>query len=160
MIKFFDKLDKVNLTLDADEYTNHVEETFQGMFKHQDLTDITLICDDKKQLKAHKIILSSWSPVFKSIIAPHPSFGASAYLRGVKKIIKQETKSGDYEKVNVEFICKHCHNVGKDHSKLNRHMKSVHSNERFTCTFCDKILSRKDKLTEHMRRMHSYLNSI
>ena len=77
-------MDKVNLSLESDKYTNHVQDTFNQMFKENDLTDITLICDDRKQLKSHKIVLSSWSPVFKSIISSLPSFGATVYLRGVK----------------------------------------------------------------------------
>ena len=84
MVEVCDNMDKFNLSLDAEEYTNHVQKTFHEMFKHQDLADITIICDDKNHFKAHKIVLSSWSPVFKSIISTLPSLGATVYLRGVK----------------------------------------------------------------------------
>ena len=49
---------------------------FQELFKSGELTDVTLVFDDQRQLEAHKIILSAWSPVFRSMFAnnshPHP----------------------------------------------------------------------------------------
>ena len=36
------------------------------MMKSNELTDVTLVCDDKKQFKAHKIVLSACSTVFKN----------------------------------------------------------------------------------------------
>ena len=48
-------------------YSDHLREMFHEMMKSDELTDVTLVCDDKKQFKAHKIVLSACSSVFKSI---------------------------------------------------------------------------------------------
>ena len=49
-------------------YLDHLREMLHEMMKSDDLTDVTLVCDDKKQFNAHKIVLSACSSVFKSII--------------------------------------------------------------------------------------------
>ena len=36
-------------------YSDHLKEMLHEMMKSDDLTDVTLVCDDKIQLKAHKI---------------------------------------------------------------------------------------------------------
>ena len=237
------KAKKFNLAFLYDKYSDCVQETFKSIFKNGDLTDIILICHDNLFLKAHKIVLSSWSPVFKRIISTLPSFGATVFLRGMKgyemetlleimylgqancdqdkienilavakdfqikglsenvevsaqedenttaevdfidvneanndcqDIEQMETKQKDTdqdyvshetmkeekikvenEKVTVGFVCKDCGFRGQSQFKLNRHVQSLHSNERFKCTLCDKILSRKDKLIEHRLRLHS-----
>ena len=54
------------------------------MMKSDELTDITLVCDDKKHFKAHKIVLSACSSVFKSIINELPQNSSVIYLRGIQ----------------------------------------------------------------------------
>ena len=54
------------------------------MMKLDQLTDVTLVCDDKKQLKAHKVVLSACSSVFKSIINDLPETSSVIYLRGIQ----------------------------------------------------------------------------
>ena len=49
-----------------------------------ELTDVTLVSDDKKQFKAHKIVLSASSPVFKSIISDNNLSSPIIYLRGIQ----------------------------------------------------------------------------
>ena len=46
--------------------------------------DVTLVCDDQKQLKAHKFILSACSSVFKNMFENGDSTSSTIYLRGVK----------------------------------------------------------------------------
>merc|ERR1712126_469483 len=54
------------------------------MMKSNELTDVTLVCDDKKQFKAHKNVLSACSSVFKSIINDLPQNNSVIYLRGIQ----------------------------------------------------------------------------
>merc|ERR1712133_174856 len=54
------------------------------MRESDQLTDVTLVCDDKKQFKAHKIVLSACSTVFKSIINDLPQNSSVIYLRGIQ----------------------------------------------------------------------------
>merc|ERR1712098_17849 len=56
----------------------------QNLMQSNDSSDVTLVCDDKTKLKAHKFVLSACSPVFQSIIADLPQKQDSIiYLRGV-----------------------------------------------------------------------------
>ena len=64
-------------------YTNHMKEMLHNMHTSSDFTDVTLICDDKTEIKAHKHVLSVCSPVFKNILTQennHPVI----YLSDIK----------------------------------------------------------------------------
>ena len=70
--------------LDWHTYSDHLREMLQEMMKSKELTDVTLVCDDKRQIKAHKIVLSACSSVFKSIITDLPQNSSVIYLRGIQ----------------------------------------------------------------------------
>ena len=65
-------------------YSDHLREMLHEMMKSNKLTDITLVCDDKRQFKAHKIVLSACSTVFRSIINELPQNSSVIYLRGIQ----------------------------------------------------------------------------
>ena len=73
--------EKFNLTWHT--YTDHLREMLFNMSNMNELTDVTLVCEDKQQIKAHKVVLSACSPVFKSIICDFPSIPL-IYLRGIE----------------------------------------------------------------------------
>jgi len=73
---------KFNLTWHS--YNDHLRTMLHEMMKSSDLTDVTLICDDKEYIKAHKVVLSACSPVFKGIISHLPQNNPVIYLRGIK----------------------------------------------------------------------------
>ena len=54
------------------------------MRKDEDFSDVTLVCEDDKQIYAHRIILSACSPFFSTVLRqnghPHPMI----YMRGLK----------------------------------------------------------------------------
>ena len=64
-------------------YTDHLREMLHDMMTSNDLTDVTLVSEDKKQFKAHKVVLSASSAVFKSIISENYSKSPVIYLRGI-----------------------------------------------------------------------------
>ena len=65
-------------------YSDHVGSMLHEMRKSNDLTDVTLVCDDKTQLSAHRVVLSSCSPVFRSIFSnSFQNVNSVIYLRGV-----------------------------------------------------------------------------
>ena len=66
------------------EYSDHFQNSLQSLMLSSELTDVTLVCDDKKVLKAHKLVLSSCSSVFKNIIQSMPENNSMIYLRGIK----------------------------------------------------------------------------
>ena len=46
---------------------------FKDIYQEEKYLDVTLVSDDQTQFKAHKIVLSACSPVFKYIIDTNPS---------------------------------------------------------------------------------------
>ena len=66
------------------EFNSCTNRTFQDLYTDQDFTDVTLATDDDRQLKAHKVILSSCSPFFKKILLNNPHQMPLLYLKGVK----------------------------------------------------------------------------
>ena len=74
-------VEKFNLTWHT--YTDHLREMLHDMMTSTELTDITLVSEDNKQFKAHKVVLSASSTVFKSIISENYSTNPVIYLRGI-----------------------------------------------------------------------------
>ena len=65
-------------------YSDHLREMLHNMRISETLTDVTLVCDDQKQFKTHKIVLSACSTVFKNIIDSLPQNTSVIYLRGIQ----------------------------------------------------------------------------
>ena len=80
----FVTMDQEKYNLNWDTYSDHLRQMLHNMLKSTELTDVTLICDDKKQLEAHKIVLSACSSVFRTIINDLPKKSSVIYLRGIK----------------------------------------------------------------------------
>ena len=54
-------------TLQWHSYSDHLRGALSQMMISSEFSDVTLVTDDKQQIKAHRNILSAASPVFKSI---------------------------------------------------------------------------------------------
>ena len=54
------------------------------LMMNEDLSDVTLVTEDKKQIKAHINILSASSPVFKDILKKDRNSSPIMYLRGIQ----------------------------------------------------------------------------
>lgn len=65
-----------------DNHASNICYNFQQMFFTNTLVDVTLVCEGKT-LKAHKLILSACSSLFKSILTTHPSDHPTIILFGV-----------------------------------------------------------------------------
>ena len=65
-------------------YTNHLSLMFRELYSQAKFQDVTLICDDHTQLKAHKAVLSAFSPVFRSILGSHQQIHPIIFLRGIQ----------------------------------------------------------------------------
>jgi len=76
--------EKFNLTWHS--YTDHLKEMLHDMMSSNELTDVTLVSEDKKHFKAHKVVLSACSPVFKSIIGDSIMSNSTIYLRGIQSL--------------------------------------------------------------------------
>ena len=60
-----------NLRLQWTQFSGDIKELMSGLYKSSDYTDVTLVCDDNKTIKAHKFILGASSPVLKKILDMH-----------------------------------------------------------------------------------------
>ena len=76
-------MEQVKYNLDWDSHSDYLRNMLHEMRKKDYMTDVTLVCDDKKQINAHKIILSACSSVFKNIIGEHTF--PIIYLRGIQQ---------------------------------------------------------------------------
>ena len=76
------KSERYNINWDS--YPTHLQEMLIDMKNTDELTDVTLVCDDKKLIKAHKIILSACSKVFKHILSSMPQQNTVIYLHGIQ----------------------------------------------------------------------------
>ena len=62
--------DSEKLNLRWDDFASIVSESFATLREEEDFFDVTLVSEDLIQLSAHKVVLSSCSPVFKALIKP------------------------------------------------------------------------------------------
>ena len=67
----------------SDMFKVNASEAFKILFKDTDFIDVTLACEDGKQIKAHKVILSACSPFFKDILIQNPHSHPLIYLKGI-----------------------------------------------------------------------------
>ena len=65
-------------------FIDHLQLTFKDLYEEGKHYDVTLVCDDQVQFKAHKIVLRACSPVFKKIIDNNPIQHPLIYLRGIQ----------------------------------------------------------------------------
>ena len=66
------------------QFVEHLRHLSQQLYQEGEYADVTLVSDDQTQFKAHKIVLSACSPVFKKIIENNPSQHPLIYLRGIQ----------------------------------------------------------------------------
>ena len=71
-------------TLNWQTFSDHLKLMFKDLYQEGRYTDVTLVSEDQTQFKAHKIVLSACSPVFKKIIESNPSQHPLIYLRGIQ----------------------------------------------------------------------------
>ena len=71
------------LCLQWNDFKDNVNSAFGKLRDDNDFSDVTLACEDGKQLEAHKIVLVSSSPFFMELLRknkhPHPL----VYMRGI-----------------------------------------------------------------------------
>ena len=74
------------LSLKWNDYQTNWSQSLSGLRNDTDLSDVTLITDDKVKISAHKILLSSCSKVFNFILKESKQTNPLLYLSGVSSI--------------------------------------------------------------------------
>ena len=72
-------------TLNWHTFSEHLRFMFKDLCQEGRYTDVMLVSDDQTQFKAHKIILSACSPVFKKISNNNPSKHPLIFPRGIQR---------------------------------------------------------------------------
>ena len=74
------------LCLQWNDFTENATSAFGSLREDKDFADVTLACEDGKQIEAHKVILVASSPLFKKILIGNKHTHPLIYLRGWKSI--------------------------------------------------------------------------
>ena len=75
-----------NLNVQWQDFSFHLKGTLHDMLKTEEFTDVTLVCDDLKELRAHKVILSACSSVFRQMLQGRNNPNSIVFLKGVSQI--------------------------------------------------------------------------
>ena len=65
-------------------YSNHLRSTLHSMLETGDFSDVTLVCEDRKQFRAHRNILAASSPIFRDLVQIQKGNQAVFFLKGVQ----------------------------------------------------------------------------
>ena len=65
-------------------YSDHLRDMMKELMMNEDYSDVTLVTEDKKHIKANVSVLSACSPVFKEIFKRERISISIMYLRGIQ----------------------------------------------------------------------------
>ena len=71
-------------SLKWDSYSDHLKSMMRELLMNEDFSDVTLVTEDKKQIKGNISILSACSPVFKDMLKKDKNSSPIVYLRGIQ----------------------------------------------------------------------------
>ena len=66
------------------EFQKNISNTFQEIRLNKGLFDVTLACDDGKQIEAHRLVLSAGSSFFREVFQRNNHPSPWLYLKGSK----------------------------------------------------------------------------
>ena len=72
------------LCLKWNDFQINISSAFGELREDRDFSDVTLVCEDGKQLEAHKIILATSSPFFMDLLRKSKHPRPLIYMRGIK----------------------------------------------------------------------------
>ena len=66
-------------------HQDNFKDIMHEILKSNELADVTLVCDDNKEFKVHKIVVIACNSVFKSIFHVFPQIYSLIYFTGVQQ---------------------------------------------------------------------------
>ena len=72
------------LCLQWNDFKENAISAFRSLREEKEFADVTLACEDGKQIEVHKVILANLSPFFKNILSKNKYSHPLIYMRGVK----------------------------------------------------------------------------
>ena len=127
----------MNVTLVRDDFSFEATKTLRSLFDQADFSDVTLVCEDQKQILAHKAILASGSPFFMNIFSMNPHPTPLIYLRVkfsdlnaiVRFLYTGECKVAEDELEGILEIAKNLEIFGISNDEDSRVSKSFNDND-------------------------------
>ena len=74
--------EKYNITWHT--YSDHLKNMMKTLMMNEDYSDVTLVTEDKKHIRANINILSACSPVFRNTLKKEKGISPIMYLRGIQ----------------------------------------------------------------------------
>ena len=74
--------DKVSLKWN--DYQANIVSSYQDLRKNSDFYDVTLVCDEDQLIEAHRVILTTSSPFFSSVLKRNKHSYPMIYMRGIR----------------------------------------------------------------------------
>ena len=69
------------------DFKENISTSFENLRKDNDFADVTLACEDGKQVAAHQVILTSSSPVFWNILRENRHAHPFIYMKDLLAIL-------------------------------------------------------------------------
>ena len=163
-----------NVVLKWDTFNSNLADLFKDLISSKTFSDLTLFSDDGVKFTAHKILLSSFSPVFRNMLEIN-SNQTIIYLRGIQSREFQQilqfmyTGEAVIEKDNMEEflnvakslqVKNLCNNLQTVHCKKDEEtIQEFASREgvfrrKYLCKFCDYRPSKRQHLIFHYKNAH------
>ena len=79
-----DKMSNEKFDLRWNDFGRNAERTIRNLANDIQFTDVTLMSDDKRRIKAHKVILCSSSMFFNEILSETPRDNPLLFLKGIQ----------------------------------------------------------------------------
>jgi len=156
-------MDSETFNLSRNDFQNSSSDAIKLLKQDTAFLDVTLACEDGKQVKAHKVVLSSFSSVFQTILKDNPHNHPLIYLTGInhediEKILDfiylGEAIVSKYEFVRFMEVAKKLKINGLIEYKDNQSRK--HGND--VQNILDETLERKTHLTEELKEEEYFEN--
>ena len=66
------------------DFQDNIATSYRKLRDDSDFSDVTLVCEENKQIEAHRVILSACSPFFSSVLKGNKHSHPMIYMRGLK----------------------------------------------------------------------------
>ena len=70
-------------SLKWNEFYRNIQTSYQELRRDPDFSDVTLMCEEDQEIKAHRIILTACSPFFSSVLKRNKHTHPMIYMRGL-----------------------------------------------------------------------------
>ena len=161
-------------------WKNHpdfLKTTVKDLQSDDEFTDVTLVCDDKRKFEAHKVILSSCSPVFRNILQGTRNQNMVIFLRGIDyadmesilqflyqgEVTLQEERVNDFlmsakdleiKELSVENVDSTIEGIEDIEKQQNAIVLAAPTPKKIQCIRCELQFDTTKLMKKHYRQVH------